>query len=455
MRRKFHRQRSLFHVMPRNSIGRELAAVSDILDANTDVLERVHRDLVGTAREGHGREGMTAEQVLRAAIVKQSQNLTYEELAFHLGDSQTFRAFVRLESNQCPTRSALQANIASLRETTWEEIHRGFVGYAQREGLEDGRKVRIDTTAVETDIHAPTDSTLLRDGVRILTRWLIEGKKLVPRPDYRFRDHRRVVKKRVVTIHHARKPEGRVRAYRELLRYVGLVRGYAIEAIEVLGEWEGDRYADTRQGQALAARMERALGILDRVIDQTERRVLRGEKVPASEKVVSFFEDHTDIVVKDRRQTHYGHQVCLTGGVSNLVLDVRVERGNPADSDLFQSMVQRHAARYGRPPRQLSADGGFASKENLHWAKHQGVEDVCFAKRRGLSIAEMVRSTWMYRTLKRFRAGIESTISALKRAFGMDRCPWSGWAGFQRYIWSIVVSHNLFTLARIRLARAT
>jgi IS5 family transposase len=454
MRRKFHRQGSLFHVMPRSAIGRELAAVSEIVDANPDVLERVHRDLVGTAREHHGREGMTAEQVLRAAIVKQSQNLTYEELAFHLGDSQAFRAFVRLGVNQSPTRSALQDNIASLGETTWEQIHRVFLAYAQAQGIEDGRKVRIDTTAVATDIHAPTDSTLLRDGVRILTRWLREGKELSPRPPYRFRDHRRVVKKRVLTIHHARQDEVRVRAYRELLRYVALVRGYAVEAIEGLRAWDEDHYPDTLRAHALAARMERALGILDRVIDQTERRVLRGEKVPASEKVVSFFEDHTDILVKDRRQTHYGHKVCLTGGASNLVLDVRIERGNPADSDLFQPMVQRHVARYGRPPRQLSADGGFASKENLHWAKHQGVEDVCFAKRRGLSIAEMVRSTWIYRTLKRFRAGIESTISALKRAFGMDRCPWSGWAGFQRYIWSIVVSHNLFTLARVRLARA-
>lgn len=454
MRRKYHRQRSLFHVMPRSAIGWELAAVSEIVDANPEVLDRVYRDLVGAAREDHGREGMTAEQVLRAAIVKQSQNLNYEELAFHLGDSQLFRAFVRLRVNQFPARSALQENIASITEATWEEIHRVLLGYAQDEGIEDGRRVRIDTTAVETDIHAPTDSTLLRDGVRILTRWLLDGKALCPRPVYRVRDHRRGVKKRVLTIQNARKPEVRVRAYRELLRYVELVRGYAIEAIGVLNTWPCERDPDTREARALARRMERALGILDRVIDQTERRVLRGEQVPAAEKVVSFFEEHTDIIVKDRRQTHYGHKICLTGGASNLVLDVSIERGNPADSDLFAPMLARHAAHYGCAPRQISADGGFASKQNLRWAKEQGVVDVCFAKRRGLKIADMVRSTWIYRSLKRFRAGIESTLSALKRAFGMDRCPWSGWAGFQRYIWSIVVSHNLFTLARVQWARA-
>jgi IS5 family transposase len=454
MRRKFNPQRSLFHVTPRNELGRQLDEVSRILDGNPEVLEAVLRDLVGSSRADHGRQGMTAEQVLRSAVLKQSQQLTYEDLEFHLGDSQAFRAFARLEVNQFPAHSALQENIAALSESTWETIHRVFLGHARTEGIEDGGKVRIDTTVVDADIHDPTDSTLLRDGVRVLTRYLLEGKELAPRPVYRFRDHRRVVKKRVLTIQNARKDEVRVRAYRELLRYVGLVRGYSVEAILELRDFDGDKASDQLRAQALTVRIERALGLLDRVIRQTERRVLHGEKVPASEKIVSFFEAHADIIVKDRRDTHYGHKVCLTGGTSNLVLDVRVEKGNPADSDLFQPMLERHIDILGRAPRQVSADGGFASKENVKWAKGKGVQDVCFAKRRGIAISDMVRSTWIYRKLKRFRAGIESSISALKRAFGMDRCTWRGWEGFQRYVWSSVVSHNLFAMARIRLARS-
>jgi IS5 family transposase len=439
MRRKFHPQGSLFHVVARSQIGWELDEVSKILDANPGILETVLRDLVGTSRTDHGRQGMTAEQVLRSALLKQSQHLTYEELAFHLGDSQAFRAFARLQVNQFPARSALQENIASLSEGSWEAIHRLVLGQARAEGIENGRTVRIDTTVVDADIHDPTDSTLLRDGIRVLTR---------------FRDHRRVVKKRVLTVQNARKDEVRVRAYRELLLYAERVRGYSIEAIGELRDGESDKASQRLRSRALAAQIERALGLFDRVIDQIERRVLRGEKVPASEKIVSFFEEHADILVKDRRAIHYGHKVCLTGGASNLVLDVRIERGNPADSDLFQPMLTRHIEIQGRAPRQLSADGGFASKDNLQWAKAKGVQDVCFAKRRGIAISDMVRSTWIYRKLKRFRAGIESSISALKRAFGMDRCTWSGWAGFQRYVWSIVVAHNLFTMARIRLAQA-
>jgi IS5 family transposase len=454
MRRKFHLQRSLFHVVARSQIGRELDEVSKILDANPEILETVLQDLVGSARADHGRQGLTAEQVLRSALLKQSQTLTYEELEFHLGDSQAFRAFARLEVNQFPARSALQENIASLSEATWEKIHRVLLEHARAEGIENGRTVRIDTTVVDSDIHDPTDSTLLRDGVRVLTRYLRAGKDFTPRPAYRLRDHRRVVKKRVLTIQNARTDEVRVRAYRELLRYAERVRGYSVEAIRALRDWAGEPASDRLRARGLADRIERVVGLFDRVIDQTERRVLRGEKVPASEKVVSLFEEHTDILVKDRRGTHYGHKVCLTGGASNLVLDVRVEKGNPADSDLFQPMVERHIEIQGSAPRQLSADGGFASKENLRWAKAKGVQDVCFAKRRGIALADMVRSTWVYRKLKRFRAGIESSISALKRAFGMDRCTWSGWAGFQRYVWSIVVAHNLFTMARIRLAQA-
>ncbi|MBI5442461.1 MAG: ISNCY family transposase [Deltaproteobacteria bacterium] len=453
MRRKFHAQGSVFHVIPRSELGKQLEEASKILDANPEVLEAALRDLVGSARPDHGRQGMTAEQVLRCAVLKQSQGLTYEDLEFHLGDSQAFRAFARLNVNQFPAHSALQENISSIKESTWEAMHRILLGHARKEGVEDGRKARIDTTVVDANIHDPTDSSLLRDAVRVLTRYLLEGKELTPRPVYRFRDHRRVVKKRALTILNARKEEVRVRAYRDLLRYAELVRGYAVEAILELRSWKGPNVLDTMRAGALADRLERVVGLLDRVISQTERRVLRGEKVPASEKLISLFEDHADIIVKDRREVHYGHKICLTGGASNLVLDMRVEKGNPADSELFRPMLERHVQIHGSAPRQVSADGGFASKENLEWAKAQGVQDCCFAKRRGMAISDMVRSTWVYRKLKRFRAGIESSISALKRAFGMDRCTWSGWEHFQRYVWSIVVTHNLFTMARVRLAQ--
>ena len=452
MRQKFTSQMSLFAPMARNSIVKELDQISKILDANPRMMELVFQDLVGTSRHDTGRQGLSAEQVLRCAVLKQYRQLTYEELAFHLEDSDAFRSFSRLEMGQYPCKSVLQENIKAIKEETWETILHEITGYAMREKIETGRVVRVDSTAVETDIHHPTDSTLLSDGIRIITRWLTEGKELVPAPSYQFSDHRRVVKKRVMTILNARKDTIRQAAYRDLLHYAGLVKGYAKAAIPELAVYEGCTLADTFAGRELARKLERAISLLTKVIDQTERRVFKGEKVPASEKIVSFFEDHTDIIVKGRRETEYGHKVFLSGGSSTMILGCLILRGNPADTDQYQSLLEHHKQQYGSMPRQVTADGGFASKDNLAFAKENDVKDAVFARKRGLTILEMAKSAWVYKKLRNFRAGIEAGISALKRAFGLDRCTWSGWEGFKRYVLSSIVSYNLLVLARIRLS---
>lgn len=451
MRQKFNPQQNLFTTMARNQIAKELQQISQVLDATPKVLDLVYGDLVRSARPTTGREGMTAEQVLRCAILKQYRQLTYEELAFHLEDSDSFRGFSRLEMGQYPCKSILQENIKALREETWEAIHREIIGYAKQEKIESGRKVRIDATAVETDIHHPTDSTLLADGIRIITRWLTEGKELSPTPLYQYSDHRRVVKKQVLTILNAKKEKARQDAYRKLLLYAGKVREYAMAAIPELSAHQAQDFADLFAGKVLAEKLARAVGILEKVISQTDRRVFMGEKVPASEKVVSFFEEHTDIIVKKRRETEYGHKIFLSGGASTMILDCLIERGNPADSEQYKPMLERHKEQHCRMPRQVSADGGFASKDNLAFAKEHGVKDAVFARKRGLSVLDMAKSTWVYKALRNFRAGIEAGISTLKRAFGLDRCTWKGWEGFGRYVWSSIVSYNLLVLARFKL----
>lgn len=452
MRRKLNPQLNLFTTMARNQIAKELQLISQVLDATPKVLDLVYQDLVRSARPTTGREGMTAEQVLRCAILKQYRQLTYEELAFHLEDSSSFRGFSLLEMRQYPCASTLQGNIKALREETWEALHREIIGYAKQEKIESGRKVRIDATAVETNIHHPTDSTLLVDGIRIITRWLAEGKKLSPTPHYQFSDHRRVVKKRLMAILNTTKEKVRRSAYKDLLLYAGMVRDYALAAIPKLSAHKALEMADFFAGKLLAEKLARAVGILDKVIDQTDRRVFKGEQVAASEKVVSFFEEHTDIIVKKRRQTEFGHKIFLTGGSSTLILDCLITRGNPADTTLYAPMLQRQQALYGRMPRQVSVDGGFASKANLAFAKEHQVADAVFAKKRGLSVLDMAKSAWVYKTLRNFRAGIEAGISTLKRAFGLDRCTWKGWEGFGRYVWSSIVSYNLLVLARTKLA---
>ena len=185
-----------------------------------------------------------------------------------------------------------------------------------------------------------------------------------------------------------------------------------------------------------------------RVINQTTRRIIHGESVPADEKIVSIFEPHTDIIVKDRRETFYGHKICLNGGKSNLITDCLILDGNPADSTLTKKMLDRQKEIYDRYPLKVALDGAFASKVNLKAAKSNGIKDVCFAKKRGIEVEDMCRSDYVYKRLRRFRAGVESGISWLKRCFGFAICTWKTLYSFKSYVWASIVSANLLTLAR-------
>ena len=156
----------------------------------------------------------------------------------------------------------------------------------------------------------------------------------------------------------------------------------------------------------------------------------------------------TDIIVKDRRETYFGHKLAISGGGSGQLTDLVIKRGNPADSTLAQEMIERQQDIYGRVPRQVAFDGGFASKDNLRAIKKMGVKDVAFHRRCGLKITEMAKSTWVYKRLRNFRAGIEGMISFLKRGFGLGRCNWRGFESFKAYAWASVITANLLLVAR-------
>jgi IS5 family transposase len=183
------------------------------------------------------------------------------------------------------------------------------------------------------------------------------------------------------------------------------------------------------------------------------RRVLQDESVPACEKIVSLFEPHTDIIVKDRRETHYGHKVTLSTGRSGIVLDLVIEKGNPADSTLAVRAAQRHASLFGDVPERAAFDGGFASKANLEALQASGTREACFSKPAGVPVDEQTSTPRMRSILKRLRAGIEATASFLKRSFGLSRCTWQGLARFRAYCWCSTIAHNLLTIARALLTR--
>jgi IS5 family transposase len=445
MRKKYAEQLPLPAPAIDHPKAKELDAISCILDENATMVDRVLQDLGGGTKKIAGANGMSAEQVLRAAIVKQLFGLSYHELAFHLADSTCLRNFTRIGLAGKPfKRSALAKNIKRINPETWQHLNRQILVHAADNKTERAREVRIDCTVVDSNIHPPTDSSLLFDVVRVVSRICLQVKErwgLIA-----FQDHRRRAKRRMLNIQHAKRKKHRKAAYKDLLAVTKKTVGYGHRAI--------DRLAKCPDVEAIAfsVQLNGFLELGRQVIDQTERRVLRGEKVPASEKIVSIFEPHTDIVVKDRRDTLYGHKVCLSVGASNLITDCVVTDGNPADSSLTTTMIERQKQIYGRAPLKVALDGGFASRENLKAAKECGVKDVCFAKRRGIRVEDMCRSVWVYKRLRRFRAGVEGVISWTKRCFGLSRCNWKGRRSFNAYVWLSILSANVLTLARKQTA---
>jgi len=451
MRKKRQKQMPLMPTEIDHPQAYELESINRIINRNPTICDHVMQDLSKgrPATTKSGASGMTAEQVLRAAIVKMLFGFTYQELAFHIVDSQSIRRFCQIGiADKGFKKSVLNKNIKALSERTWQAVNQDLVNYAKDQKIEKGRQVRIDCTVVESNIHPPSDSSLLWDAVRVLSRLLHKVQDNYGLRLLHFQDHKRRAKKRMVAIQYAKSNKQRKAPYKDLLKVTRKSISYATAAIDQINA----SVVTSPALLLLVCDLKQFINLSQQVVSQTERRVLNGESVPASEKIVSLFEPHTDIIVKDRRDTFYGHKVCLTGGASNLIIDCLITDGNPADTDLTETMLERQKEIYDRYPLKIALDGGFASKDNLDIAKGMKIKDVCFAKKRGLKVEDMCRSPWVYKRLRRFRAGIESGISWIKRCFGFARCTWKGLRSFKSYVWASIVSANLLTIARKQLA---
>jgi IS5 family transposase len=447
MRRSVRDQLSLVPAPFGHDHVRELQAARAILDVHPEFARWVQADLLaGGVAADRGRDGLSGEQVLRALVIKQANGFSYEGLAFHLADSQSYRAFCLIGfADKAPSKSTLQRNLKLVRAETLERVNRALITHAQEHGVEDGRRLRSDSTVIEAGIHEPTDSRLLLDSVRVLTRLLRKACEYVA---LSFTNHLRRAKRRALAIQHAAKAEQRVPLYRDLVKVAEntvTAARFSVERLEQ--DFPPEAFQQPELGQLRDALVHYSR-LADRVLDQTRRRVFGGETVPAPEKIVSIFEPHTDIIRKDRRDTLYGHKVFLTAGASGLIVDCVIERGNPTDSTKAVKLAARAIMVLGTEPEQIVFDGGFSSRENLGEIKLLGIRDVAFSKAPGLAIKEMVKRTWLYQRLRHFRAGIEGIISFLKRCFGWDRCAWRSYGSFRAYTWGSVIAANLVMLAR-------
>ena len=432
MRQKALSQLPLTYQVSDNNRTKLLMKISSFLSDNPTLADGIQQALT-QGKINTGARGITAEQIMRISILRSLEEFTYDDLVFHLNENMTYRAFCFFGiADKIPSRSSLAALLKQISAEVIETVNTIVIGTDAAVKLDSGKEVRTDCTVVEANIHEPSDSSLLYDLIRVTVRTL-------KRSGYRkYSNRSKAAKRRLNEIRSCRGKKKRLKHYKALLNIACETIGYAATALE--------------NPETLTKGFAEKIALLilkgQIVISQTERRVINGEKVPATEKLVSIFETHADVIVKDNRDTFYGHKICLTAGKSTLVFDCTVLEGNPADSTLAVDMIKRLQEKYGIVPEKAAMDGGFASKENLKKLKKHGVREVCFSKKRGMKTEDMCSSKQVYRKLWKFRAGVEGVISWLKRSFSLDKCPWRSFSSFKSYVWSGILSANLITICK-------
>src|SRR6516164_10571908 len=439
-----------------------LAAIADFLDEQEEIVEAIRGDLrCGLKRPDTGRKGLTAQQVLRSLILMRVKNWDYRELRERIADGLTLRQFADFNAQPVPKHDAFQRAFTRLTQTL-KLINELLVQAAVAMGLEDGSKLRVDTTVVATDIHHPTDNTLLWDVVRVVTRLVGRLADTIERPIKGFRNRTRAARRRMLAIPRmttAQRQTQQRGKYRELI-------GIAEEVVE--GARRGLRHTRKVRGKDLLSQLaldelrreiEHYCGLGERVIDQARRRVLQGEQVPNAEKIYSIFEPHTDLIMRGKVRTpvEFGHKVFLAESAQGLITQYEVLNGNPSDEDHVEPSLSRHEATFGSAPRLYGSDRGFFSEKNLAACERSGVAVVCIPQRGGKKTAEReaYEKSREFKKGQRFRAGIEGRISVLFRGRGMKRCLAEGRERFELFVGAAVFVNNLLMIASLLKRRSS
>jgi IS5 family transposase len=433
--------------------GMQLKLIEQSLEAlpgYSVILDKVSADLNPQAPKGNqGRKGMSAEQVLRSLIVKHLNNYSYRKLADAISDSISVMEFVNLSPfDKGFHYKTLQANIKLIQEDTLDFINEQIKRFAQLEKLEDGKVIRADAFNTESNIHYPTDWSLMNDSIRVLSRTLCRAYEDLGVP-VQFTNHYRASKKKLFKINNDKSHKRRRKLNLELIRLTRKTLGYAQRACAVIEQFDGCKTAeDFAYLDSLLANLKHFIPLVESVIDQAHRRIVKGQKVPSQEKIVSLFEEHTDVISKGSRQVIFGHKNTITTGTSGLILNIDIHEGNPADSTLVKDVINNVEQFYGTAPDKAVFDGCYSSSENREFAQVKRIKQVCFSKETDeqSSISRSARKKLRY-----FRAGIEATVSMLMRMFGMTRILNKGLRSFKNTAKAAVVTYNLFILSRAQL----
>jgi IS5 family transposase len=399
-----------------------------------------------------GRNSTPVEVVLRMLVVKRLYGYSYEETERTVRDSLSLRAFCRVYLKGVPDDTTLIRWANLIQPKTLAKFNERIIQLAVERKVTRGRRLRTDGTVVASNICLPSDNRLLADGVRVLARTVVRARELVKSkvqgPFEDFNQAARQLARQIGETLHKKTDAARAtgqQQYQELLEMTRKTIETTRQTQKLLSK-SGEEKAK-HWGQTLETFLSRT----EQVVDQTTRRIFQGEQVPSSEKIVSLFEEHTDIIRrgKDSRPVEFGHKLWLNEVEGGLISHYRILKGNPSDEKQWEPSLKAHLKTFHQPPQQASADRGLFSEQNEQLAHDLGVKHVILPHRGHCSKARLKHEhqAWFVKG-RTWHAGVEGRISVLKRAHGLDRCLAHGFTGFQSWVGWGIIAGNLAVLGR-------
>jgi IS5 family transposase len=419
-------------------------AISQVLDCNPKILSAVHQDLQSLSEgDSTGREGdYTSENILRALVVQHLEGLPFREVVIRIGSEPFLQDFLRMRKRPVMDYSFLDKCFLAIRPETWKRVNELLGQYAVAQEMVRTSVIRTDTTVVESNIHYPTDASLLWDTWRVASRLLIRAREIAPASvPHRFHDRKIKRLYLYVVRYMPSKSASRQRkvkqSFRTLIERTGWIVGIAREFCARAASRGNSALAP------LALELQAYLSSMEKVVATARRVQVEGKKVPAAERVFSLFEQHTELIKRGRRQkpVEFGHKVLLCESAEKFITDYEVYKKQEPDCNLTESVIQRHEKLFGMRPKVLAADKGFCPAQEKFEELAKQVDTLAIP-RRMQDFLDKVLAHW-----QAFRAGIEGTISGLKRAFRLVRCFFKGFKSFQRAVGLGVFCHNLIVVA--------
>jgi transposase, IS5 family len=417
-------------------------AISQVLDDNPNVLTAVHKDLEKLSDgNAQGREAdYTSENIFRALIVQHIEGLPFRETVIRIGSDPFLQDFLRMRKRPVMDFTFLDKCFLTIEPNTWKHVNELLGQYGVAKDMVHPNVIRADTTVVESNIHYPTDSSLLWDTWRVTSRLLKRAMETVPGCcPHRFHDRKIKRLHLFITRYMPSKSASRQRQVKESYRTLIERTDWIVAVVEEFCI----KQAGSAALSAVALELQAYLPAMKTVVATARRANLNGETVPARDRVFSLFERHTELIQRGRRQkpTEFGHKILLCESAEKFITDYEVYERQEADCNLTESVIKRHEKLFGQRPKVLAADKGFCPEESKFAELAARVDTLAIPKRMR-DFVDKVLSHW-----QAFRAGIEGTISGLKRAFRLIRCFFRGFRSFSSSVGLGVLCHNLIVLA--------